>query len=109
MLIGSEGSEKQSTSEDLFVEIFGAKSETAREIAMCESSMNPEAISDTNDWGLMQINQIHSSVLQSKYGWTLTDMLDPYKNLVFAKYLHDRAGGFDDWFMSNHCHQNKNK
>ena len=92
------------TIDQMFDKVFGDRADDARKIADCESSMDPKAISDTNDWGLMQVNQIHTDVLRNKYGWSLADMLDPWKNLVFSKYLYDRAGGFQDWFMSRHCH-----
>lgn len=44
-----------------------------------ESKFNPEAVSDTGDYGLMQINQINHDTLAEKY--RTADMLDPYQNV----------------------------
>lgn len=44
-----------------------------------ESRFNPEVISSTNDYGLMQINQINHAWLAEEY--RTADMLDPYQNV----------------------------
>lgn len=44
-----------------------------------ESGFNPEVISSTDDYGLMQINSINHSNLEKKY--RTTDMLNPYQNV----------------------------
>lgn len=44
-----------------------------------ESRFNPEAVSKTNDYGLMQINEINYSSLEEKY--RCADMLDSYQNV----------------------------
>lgn len=44
-----------------------------------ESSFNPEAISDTGDYGLMQINTINQETVENKYH--CTDMLNSYQNV----------------------------
>lgn len=46
-----------------------------------ESGFNPEAVSPTDDYGLMQINKINHEWLAEEY--RCVDMLDPYQN-VFA-------------------------
>jgi soluble lytic murein transglycosylase-like protein len=46
-----------------------------------ESGFNPEAVSPTDDYGLMQINKINHEWLAKDY--RCVDMLDPYQN-VFA-------------------------
>ena len=51
---------------------------------------------------LMQINDIHASVLKNKFGYTMEDMFDPEKNLEFAGFLYNRAlknhgNGWIDW------------
>lgn len=44
-----------------------------------ESSFNPDAISSTDDYGLMQINKCNHGWLREQYG--ITDVLDPYQNV----------------------------
>lgn len=44
-----------------------------------ESGFNPEAISATGDYGLMQINKVNHEWLQEDY--RCADMLDPYQNV----------------------------
>lgn len=44
-----------------------------------ESQFNPEIVSDTNDYGLMQINTINHDWLAEKY--RTADLLDPYQNV----------------------------
>lgn len=44
-----------------------------------ESSFKANVISDTDDWGLMQINKINHDWLSEKYG--ITDFLNPYQNV----------------------------
>jgi len=60
-----------------------------------ESNFQPNAVSSTQDYGLMQINQINHKYLTETIG--VTDFLDPYQNIragiftlkkLFEKY-HD--------------------
>lgn len=44
-----------------------------------ESEFNPEVISHTDDYGLMQINTINHEQLEEQY--RAADMLDPYQNV----------------------------
>lgn len=44
-----------------------------------ESRFNPEAISRTNDYGLMQINEVNHESLEERY--RCADMLNPYQNV----------------------------
>lgn len=44
-----------------------------------ESQFNPEIVSSTDDYGLMQINSINHEQLEKKY--RTADMLDPYQNV----------------------------
>lgn len=44
-----------------------------------ESGFNPEAVSATNDYGLMQINKVNHSWLAEKY--RTADMMNPYQNV----------------------------
>ena len=45
-----------------------------------ESNFKPDAISETDDYGLMQINKINHPRLVAKFG--ITDFLDPHANIV---------------------------
>lgn len=44
-----------------------------------ESRFNPEAISRTNDYGLMQINEVNHESLEERY--RCADMFNPYQNV----------------------------
>ena len=44
-----------------------------------ESSFRMNVVSNTNDYGLMQINEINHEWLSEEYG--ITDFLDPYQNV----------------------------
>lgn len=44
-----------------------------------ESRFNPEAVSATNDYGLMQINEVNHDRLEEQY--RCADMLNPYQNV----------------------------
>lgn len=44
-----------------------------------ESGFNPEVVSSTNDYGLMQINAINHEWLEEKY--RVADFLNPYQNV----------------------------
>nr|DAQ98258.1 MAG TPA: Transglycosylase SLT domain [Caudoviricetes sp.] len=55
-----------------------------------ESHFNPEIVSNTDDYGLMQINAINHEQLEEQY--RAADMLDPYQNVfcgikVISSYI----------------------
>lgn len=55
-----------------------------------ESSFNPEAVSPTEDYGLMQINKINHEWLKEEY--RCADMLNPYQNVfcgikIISQYI----------------------
>ena len=50
-----------------------------------ESEFNPNVISDTNDYGLMQINSINHKWLSEELG--ITNFLDPYQNVRAGIYI----------------------
>lgn len=56
-----------------------------------ESNFNPEIVSDTDDYGLMQINRVNNEMLSSSYH--SADMLDAYQNVfcgvkIIAGYIN---------------------
>lgn len=68
-----------------------------------ESRFNPEAVSSTNDYGLMQINAINHSELEEKY--RTADMLDPYQNVycgirIIGSYLKKYEGNYTNALMA---------
>ncbi len=71
----------------------------AQKIATCESgngisfdSVNPGAVSPTNDSGLMQINIVHAAAFVKVTGQPWSQRFDPFWNAVYAKHLYDRLG-----------------
>ena len=45
-----------------------------------ESNFDASIVSETDDWGLMQINSINHSYYEEYFG--ITDFLDPYQNMT---------------------------
>lgn len=74
-----------------------------------ESTCRPGAISPTKDYGLTQINWAAHGSRLTGLGITREDLLDPYTNLVQAKYIADSAASWagckwQPWYMSgNWC------
>ncbi len=67
-------------------------------IIKVESNFNPEVISKTNDYGLMQINKINHDWLKNDLG--ITDFLDPYQSIDCGIYiLADIATRYEDEHM----------
>lgn len=73
----------------------------ARRVATCESgdgihfeSVNPGAVSPTNDHGMMQINRRwHERAFTSVTGRPWSDVYDPFWNAVYARHLWRSTGG----------------
>lgn len=62
-----------------------------------ESRFNPEAVSTTEDYGLMQVNKINHPRLEEKY--RTADMLNPYQNVycgvkILSSYLNKYEGDY---------------
>lgn len=70
------------TQDFIFVEAgeAGVDYELVLAIIIHESRCDPDAISSTGDYGLMQINKCNHAWLAEEY-W-LTDMLDPRQNII---------------------------
>lgn len=67
-----------------------------------ESRFNSEIVSATDDYGLMQINQVNHEWLEEKY--RTTDMLNPYQNVfcgisIIGKYI-EKYKDFDKALMA---------
>lgn len=67
-----------------------------------ESNYKADAISSTNDYGLMQINVCNHSYLRENLG--IVDFLDPYENIQGGTYilstLVDKYGNIDKALMA---------
>lgn len=84
------------TQDFIFVETGEAAVDYELVIAIIihESRCDPEAISKTNDYGLMQINQINHEWLAEEYG--LTNMLDPRQNIIAGITILAQQSDHDD-------------
>jgi hypothetical protein len=71
---------------------FGPVAGEARAIANCESKMDPNAVSPTDDHGLFQINGVHQGSFTKVTGQPWSAIYDPHHNAQFAKWLYDRQG-----------------
>jgi len=70
---------------------------TALKIMSCESGGNPNALSRTNDRGLMQINHIW----KGKYDLnTFEDFFNPEKNVYAGYRIYKNRGNFSAWTCS---------
>ncbi len=71
---------------------FGEASSSAIRIAQCESGMNPNAVSPTNDHGLFQINIVHRSQFEAVTGASWSSVYDPELNTIYARHLYAQQG-----------------
>lgn len=67
-----------------------------------ESQFNPEIISTTNDYGLMQINAVNHEWLEKKY--RTANMLNPYQNVfcgvsIIGEYI-EKYGDYEKALMA---------
>ena len=72
---------------------YGVEFELAMAIMSVESEFDTAAISETGDYGLMQVNEIHISELSDKLG--VTDITDPYQNIRSGVYI---LGGLEEQY-----------
>ena len=83
--------------ESIIEAVFGELAGEAKQIAFCESGMNPRAANKTSSArGLFQ-------VLSYTHGVREDWLFDPLVSTLVAKKLYD-ASGWNPWLASNHCH-----
>lgn len=68
-----------------------------------ESGFNPEIVSSTDDYGLMQINAINHERLKNEY--RCADMTDPYQNIfcgvsIIGSYIEKYEGDYTKALMA---------
>lgn len=68
-----------------------------------ESRFNPEVVSSTDDYGLMQINKVNHEWLEEDF--RCADMLNPYQNVfcgikIIAKYIEKYEGDYGKALMA---------
>lgn len=78
---------------------FGDQTENALCVMLYESGGNPNAISPTTDYGLMQI---HAPLWAEPYGVSYQDLLDPNTNMSIAKSIWDTYG-WSAWSAWSKC------
>ena len=78
--------------------------DTIVKIAYRESRCTWDAVSPTRDFGAMQINAKTWEPTWEEMGLNRTTILDPYNNMMMAKYIADRADAYGckwrPWYMS---------
>lgn len=80
------------TIEEIIERHFGAAAEQAKRVAYCESKMDPNAVSRTNDHGLFQINHVHRGQFEAVTGHPWSEIYNPELNTMYAKWLYDQDG-----------------
>lgn len=61
-----------------------------------ESKFNPETVSDTDDYGLMQVNEVNHDRFEEQY--RCADMLNPYQNVFCGiKIIGSYIAKYDDF------------
>ena len=77
----------------LFQKYFGSEWQIAYKIAELESGLNPNAVSKTDDHGLMQI---HCPLWCDFFGVSREELKNPELNIRLAKIIRDRSD-FNAW------------
>jgi len=78
---------------------FGAQTNNALCVMTHESGGNPNAISPTTDYGLMQI---HAPLWAEPYGVSYQDLLDPVTNIAIAWEIY-KDWGWSAWSGWSKC------
>ncbi len=93
VIVGTPYEELTST-EQKIIQVWGDYKQAMLAIAIfkCESGLDPEAVSETGDLGVAQINwKTWKNPVKEKFGYTAIDMFDVDKNLEVAKWIWDRG------------------
>lgn len=86
----------------LIYEIFPGEGAYATRVFTCESNLNPNAVSPTNDHGVAQLNAPtwnkpgHADPVADWIGRNWGSIYDPRTNLIGAKMVRDKYG-WDSW------------
>jgi len=97
VIVGTPYDELTST-EQKIIQVWGDYKQAMIAIAIfkCESGLDPEAVSETGDLGVAQINwKTWKNPVKEKFGYTAIDMFDVDKNLEVAKWIWDRGNGIE--------------
>jgi hypothetical protein len=95
--VGTTPASTVKRSEDIIRQVFGPElMPEAIEIAICESDLNPKAVSKTNDHGLFQINIINRAQWTEVTGQPWDAVYDPVWNTRFTKAMWD-IHGWQPW------------
>ena len=87
-----------SVAQDAITQAFGPIADQAMGVAQCESGLDPNAVSGGGgNWGLFQINTVHSGDFEAVTGQPWSSVLDPYLNANFAAWLYNQSGGWGPW------------
>jgi soluble lytic murein transglycosylase-like protein len=89
---------RPSATEALILDTFGPLGPQAIAVARCESSLDPQAISDGGgNYGLFQINRLAHEAWLSSLGYSFEQLLDPQLNVLVARAIYQRAGSWEPW------------
>lgn len=86
----------------MIYEVFPGEGAYATSVFKCESKLNPNAVSPTNDHGVAQINEPtwnhpgHADPVADYIGSNWGSVYDPYTNLLMARKIRDKYG-WDSW------------
>lgn len=80
----------------------GVPAELAIAVMSAESNYQPDVVSPTSDYGLMQINRVNHTWLKDRL--EISDLLDPEQNISAGVYilsdLWERYGNYNDVLMA---------
>lgn len=86
---------------DAILKAWGTRNAPCAErIAMRESGMDPKAVNPSSGTvGLFQLSPVHATWIKRTYGYTMTELTDPYKNAQVAAGLSTEAWKYygDGW------------
>lgn len=79
---------------DGFARFGAAVAEQAVEQAWCETAgtLDPNSTGDEGEVGLLQIHPKFHTDRAAKFGWTMADLYDPYKNVVVGADIYAESG-----------------